>query len=93
MSWTESHSRARIARLLSTVPETGIRVEEFATSYRQRVQYEAKLKGTFASTATITALPYNAVVVADGVHVYANLLDFDTYLEDVGRETEAVDCR
>lgn len=89
MSWTESHSRARIARLLSTVPETGIRVEEFATSYRQRVQYEAKLKGTFASTATITALPYNAVVVTDGVHVYANLLDFDTYLEDVGRETEA----
>nr|WP_315382410.1 adenylate/guanylate cyclase domain-containing protein [uncultured Sphingomonas sp.] len=88
MSWTEDRSRGRIARLLSTVPEAGIRVEEFATSYRQRREFEARMRGALPSTATIDALPYHAVVVTDGVHVYANLLDYDTYLEDLGRETE-----
>lgn len=89
MSWSETNSRQRIAKLLATVPEGGIRVENFATTYKQRRDLETRLGVTARSGASIEDLPYSAVVVTDGVHVYANLIDYDAYLEDLGRETEA----
>lgn len=89
MSWNQDRSTRRIAQLLSTVPQAGIRVEDFATTYRNRKIAEAQLRGTGLTSGAIDALPYDAVVVTDGVHVYANLLDYDRYLEELGRETEA----
>lgn len=93
MSWNEDRSRQRILRLLSTVPENSIRVEDFATTYRARRIVEAQLGAAGRSDTSIDALPYNAVVLTHGVHVYANLLDYDTYLEEIGRETEAGSAR
>lgn len=88
MSWNEERSRQRIAKLLSAVPEGDIKVENFATEYRARRAVEARLSGK-AALPGIDGLPFNAVIVTDGVHVYANLLDYDIFLEEIGRETEA----
>ncbi len=89
MSWNEDRSRQRIARLLATVPEGSIRVEDFATTYRERRVREAHLGVRTGSDTSFDEIPYNAVVLTHGVHVYANLVDYDAYLEEVGRETEA----
>lgn len=90
MSWNEERSRQRIARLLSTVPEIDIRVEDFATQYRPRKLVEAAMGQGFAGgDQPIAQIPYDAVVTTHGVHLYANLIDYDEYLEDIGRETEA----
>ena len=89
MSWNEDRSRNRICQLLSTVPVGNIRVEDFETSYRKRRDLEV-MKGTrVKSGLAIDDIPFNAVVLTDGVHAYANLLDYDLYLEELGRETEA----
>lgn len=89
MSWTDDRSRRRITKLLGTVPVNGIRVEDFATTYRQRRTFETNMGAPAQPVGTIDDIPYNAVVITDGVHVYANLIDYDTYLEDLGRESEA----
>ena len=88
MSWNEERSRERIAHLLSTVPVGSVRVEDFELSYLPRREIAAKMSG-IRQAQPIAELPYDAVVVTHGVHVYANLLDYDAYLEDVDRETEA----
>ena len=87
MSWSEQRSRERIAHLLSTVPVGGIRVEDFELNYRPRRELAEKLSGVRQSQP-IAELPYDAVVLTHGAHVYANLIDYDRFLEDVGRETE-----
>jgi class 3 adenylate cyclase len=89
MSWNEDRSRQRIAGLLATVPEGSIRVEDFATTYRSRRALEAQLGTRTGPDRSFDEIPYNAVVLTHGVHVYANLVDYDAYLEEVGRETEA----
>lgn len=89
MSWDENRSRLRINNFLSTVPEASILVEDFATTYRDRRNKELLAGSRVKSALAIDGIPYNAVVVSDGVHVYANLLDYDAYLEEIGRETEA----
>lgn len=88
MSWNEERSRERIAQLLSTVPVGSVRVEDFELLYLPRREMATKLSG-IRQAQPIAELPFDAVVVTHGVHVYANLLDYGTYLEDVGRETEA----
>ena len=88
MSWNIERSRERIAKLLSTVPRGSIRVEEFATTYRQRRAVELAAGQRSAGGQAIDQIPYDAVVITDGVHVYANLLDYDSFLEDAGRERE-----
>ena len=40
MSWNEQRSRDRIAKLLASVPEGSVRVENFATDYRVRRDVE-----------------------------------------------------
>lgn len=89
MTWNENRSRSRIINLLSTVPEANILVEEFGTSYRQRRDREILAGSRRKSALAIDDIPYNAVVLTDGVHVYANLQDYDVYLEELGRETES----
>lgn len=88
MSWNEQRSRDRIAKLLASVPEGSVRVENFATDYRVRRDVEIALGGKRDTSLSIDSLPYNAVVLTDGVHIYANLIDYDAYLEEQGRETE-----
>ena len=87
MSWSEKKSRERIDHLLSTVPVGSMRVEDFELNYRPRRELAEKLSGV-RQTQPIADLSYEAVVVTHGAHVYANLIDYDRYLEDVGRETE-----
>lgn len=89
MSWNEEKSRRRILSLLGSVPAADVRVEDFGTSYRQRLAVEASLGKARPGGQSIEAIPYNATVLTDGVHVYAKLIDYDVYLEDIGRESEA----
>ena len=87
MSWSEELSRERIVRLLNTVPVGNMRVEDFELNYRPRRELAEQLSGV-RQNQPIAEPPYDAVVVTHGVHVYANLIDYDRFLEDVGRETE-----
>lgn len=73
---------------MDSVPVGQIKVEDFRTFLTEsRVQ-----KAAFADTSVQAALldiPRNRAITTHGVHVYANLVDFNDVLTDAGRETEA----
>lgn len=91
MAWTAAASNERITRFLSTVPATSVAVEDFETFYFARRQAEMRVAVARGLPAgqPITALPLNRAVLTDGVHVYANLLGYNSKLLEQGRETEA----
>lgn len=89
MAWNEDRARSRIRRFMGSVPEGQIVVEDFH-SYLAETRMQ---KGVFASDALVEAalvnIPRNRAITTHGVHVYANLVDFNSFLTDAGRETEA----
>lgn len=88
MAWNEDRSRQRIREFMDSVPQGDIKVEDFRAFLTEaRVQ-----KGMAFDTSVRAALvdiPRNRAITTNGVHVYANLIDFNDVLMDVGRETEA----
>ena len=91
MAWDLTRSRSRIARFMTTVPQSAIDVRTFDQAYlAQRVRdVQARGKRLGFDEATIFAVPRNRAVLVDGVHVYAQLLDYHDQMQDQGRETEA----
>lgn len=88
MTWNAERARQRIRKFIQDVPEGAIAVERFAEySSRQRVAKAAGLR--LDERAGQIVIPTNRAIETDGVHVYANLMDFNSVLEDVGIETEA----
>jgi len=81
MTWTESKSLERIRRFQANIPETDIRVEDFASEYLTRRTALAKAEGLGrVSAAAIVNIPRNRAILTDGVHVYADLMDFGDQL-------------
>lgn len=89
MAWNEDRARSRIRRFMDSVPEGQIVVEDFR-SYLAEARVR---KGMFAADSLVEAalidIPRNRAITTHGVHVYANLVDFNSVLTDAGRETEA----
>lgn len=86
MAWTEERARKRITKFKGEVPEGSIAVERFSEYVaKRRAQVTA---GTLlVEKAGQIEIPRNRAIETHGVHVYANLMDFNAVLEDVGRET------
>ncbi|ACB81837.1 putative adenylate/guanylate cyclase [Methylorubrum populi BJ001] len=91
MAWDPIRSRNRIARFMTTVPQSAIDVRTFDQTYLlQRVRdAQARGKRLGFDESPIFAVPRNRAVLVDGVHVYVQLLDYHDRLQDQGRETEA----
>lgn len=90
MAWKRDRARSRIAGFMDNVPEGHIVVEDFKTYLN-----EARLTKRFAfaqdgvAEESLLRIPRNKAITTHGVHVYANLIDFNDVLVDAGRETQA----
>ncbi|MGN6424291.1 MAG: hypothetical protein ACTHLA_13370 [Asticcacaulis sp.] len=88
MAWNAQRSRERIAKFNNQFVASSVVVEDFATQYRPRILKETRQEGG-GSGIKVTALPYGRAVLTDGVHIYANLMDFNTTYADQNSENEA----
>lgn len=89
MAWDESRARTRIARFIGSVPQGDIRVEDFRSFLAETKLSKGFLTDAAAARAALIDIPRNRAITTHGVHVYANLIDFNSVLTDSGRETEA----
>ena len=88
MSWSEDRARMRIRKFIDNVPQGEIKVENF----RAFLAETRSRKGMLVEASTRAALvdiPRNRAITTDGVHIYANLLDFNSVLTEAEQETEA----
>ncbi|MCW3101525.1 MAG: hypothetical protein JWL77_7143 [Chthonomonadaceae bacterium] len=90
MSWTEDKALRRIEEMQRTAPVGDIRVEQFEPYFRGRetLAEAARARGA-AQEEPIWYVPRNRAVTTHGVHIYANLIDYNDKLVDGDRETEA----
>ena len=88
MAWNENRARARIRKFIDSVPKGDIKVEDFR-SYLNETRAYMGISDAAAAKAALIDIPRNRAITTHGVHVYANLIDFNAVLTDVGRETEA----
>ncbi|MEC7743207.1 MAG: adenylate/guanylate cyclase domain-containing protein [Pseudomonadota bacterium] len=87
MAWNEERARKRITKFTGEVPEGSIAVQSFA-EYAAERRTKATSGEILMEKAGQIEIPLNRAVETHGAHVYANLMDFNSVLEDVGRETE-----
>lgn len=76
---------------MMTVPQVSIDVRTFDQAYLTQRISEARARGKRLGLdeAPIFAVPRNRAILVDGVHVYAQLLDYHDQIQEQGRETEA----
>lgn len=86
MAWTKERAVKRIENFIKDVPEGSIAVEQFS-QYTQRRKLEKAAGVLQEERASTIVIPRNRAIQTHGVHVYANLLDFNAVLEDIGVET------
>jgi len=91
MAWDYNRSRNRIAHFMTTVPQVSIDVRTFDQTYLTQRISEARARGKRLGLdeAPIFAVPRSRAILVDGVHVYAQLLDYHDQIQEQGRETEA----
>ncbi len=89
MAWDEGKARARIAQFIDSVPQGDIRVEDFRSFLTETKLNKGLMSDAAAARAALVDIPRNRAITTHGVHVYANLIDFNSVLTDVGQETEA----
>lgn len=89
MAWDRERARTRIAAFRASVPEADIVVEDFVRYYTLREAELAKAVGMARDSRAILSLPRNRAITTHGVHIYANLMDFNDRLVDQDRESEA----
>jgi class 3 adenylate cyclase len=91
MAWDQQRSRARITRLMTTVPSSTIDVRRFDQSYyQQRVNdLQARGRRLGLNEGPIANIPNNKAILVDGVHVYVELIDYHDLMQIQGRESEA----
>ena len=88
MSWKKDRASQRIDEFISEVPAGAIAVQRFS-EYRDDRLMKAQAGQMLREQAGQIEIPRNRAIETHGVHVYANLMDFNSVLEDVGVETEA----
>lgn len=89
MAWDQTRAVERIRRLQASVPQADIIVEDFVRYQRERQETLAKSASLAQDSGSRLRIPRNRAITTDGVHVYANLMDFNDRLVDQDRETEA----
>lgn len=90
MAWLENRARTRITGFMESVPQGDIVVEDFETYLKEtRLDKSVLASQDSRSEAALLKIPRNRAITTNGVHVYANLVDFNDVLVDAGRETEA----
>jgi hypothetical protein len=89
MAWNKGKARARIARFIDSVPQGDIRVEDFRSFVAEVKLSKGLTADTAAARAALVDIPRNRAITTHGVHVYANLINFNSVLTEIGRETEA----
>lgn len=91
MAWEYSTAADRIDKLLSSVP--AVTVEQF--SDRVPLILEARASKGLAGEAktALVDIPRNRAVLVDGVHVYANLINYNDYRLESDAENEQSHAR
>jgi class 3 adenylate cyclase len=90
MSWSHTAAAERIARHRQTAPEADITVSDFTDYMRSRRSVRDAVRASGAAPSEpLWFVPRNRAVTTHGVHIYANLLDYNAALTEAGRETEA----
>lgn len=89
MAWQEERARNRISRFMNSVPEGQIVVEDFRSYLNETRMRKGMLAADAIVEAALVNIPRNRAITTHGVHVYANLVDFNSVLTEAGRETEA----
>lgn len=90
MVWNAAIAQNRISDLMKSNPE--VIVENYVEQYlpkHQRMMAEARALGTVVDDKPLFNLKKNEAVLVDGVHIYANLINYDDYLLAEGIETAA----
>ncbi|MGC1271580.1 MAG: adenylate/guanylate cyclase domain-containing protein [Croceibacterium sp.] len=87
MAWNEDRALARIRRFIESVPQGEVKVEDFQT-YLSEVRVQKGVLSSASVKAALVDIPRNRAITTDAVHVYANLIDFNSVLVDEGGETE-----
>lgn len=90
MVWEQERARARIQKFRETVPQGNIVVQDFSRYLAETRMMKASF-GAFDSrpTGALVEIPRNRAITTHAVHVYANLVGFNSVLAEAGRETEA----
>jgi len=89
MSWSQQTALARIEKHRRLFSEADVSVQDYeAFIIQRRRQADAAAAFGLAAEPVWRIAPGRAVVT-HGVHVYANLVDFNAVLTEAGRETEA----
>lgn len=88
MVWDQGRALARIQRFKESVPQGNIVVTDFTRYLSERRVMKAS-RTPAEDRLAILHVPRNRAITTHGAHVYANLMDFNSILEDAGRETEA----
>ena len=92
MSWSYDRARARVARFAATAPQ--IVVERFDEGLELRLEAIERTRGRARKASrSLYDLPPDVAVIADTVHVYVNLVNYDDMRLEEGRETEASHAR
>ncbi|MBI0532000.1 adenylate/guanylate cyclase domain-containing protein [Sphingomonas sp. TX0522] len=89
MPWDEDRARKRIRRFIDSVPEGQIVVEDFGSFLADSRMRKGAFSAAPVVEAALVDIPRNRAITTHAVHVYANLVDFNSVLTDAGRETEA----
>lgn len=89
MTWSQQTALARIEQHRQAVPETAVTVEDYAAFVDSRRRSIALAEALGQAGEPVWRVGHNRAVTTHGVHVYANLTDFNDKLVDAGRETEA----
>lgn len=88
MIWNKDRAEERIRKFLSSVPSNVVQVQTLNERYAVLKARAIKFNDARDLKPLLQIPPGNAVVV-DGVHVYVQLLDYHSVLQDAKRQTEA----
>ncbi|TNE65830.1 MAG: guanylate cyclase [Alphaproteobacteria bacterium] len=90
MPWDAAVATARINTAIQNAPRASFMVENYNAGFMARFQVRnaAHLASTGkALKSALVDLPHNQAVLVDGVHIYANLINFGSILIDKDGET------
>jgi hypothetical protein len=93
MAWNYQRALKRIREFGNEVRVDDVRIETFDEEYLRRDTAEREIFARAAGTPpspVLSNLPRNRGVVTQGVHLYANLLNFDDFISGSDKQTEGV---
>lgn len=89
MFWDENTATERIAKRIKDAPSDSISVSDLDAFVRERSAFRDNVIARGEKfDEPIFSVPRNRAVLTNGVHIYANLMDFNKHLLEEGVETE-----